>query len=1591
MKNKHTMHCHIIGKTTLSIRCADILLQRGHQILSIFSNNIEVIDWAHQHNLAIQPENEVSKLSNDKDFDYLFSIVNNILLEIPAYPHQKIINYHDSPLPRYAGRNATCWAILNNEQSHGISWHYVTEQVDAGDIIKQETFPLSKTETALSLNLACYEKAVTLLDSMIEDIENQTISAYKQDLSQRSLYYVDSRPYANGILCWEHTAEYIERLFRATYFGSYKNTFTTCKLFIDDSLLIPTCLKLTDIRSDMPPGIIVQIEKDGIYISTATYAICISEAMTTYGDRFTATELVDNFTLYQGYQLGSFNRDTHWLLENYTKRIQPYETFWAKQLENIQNSRLLRLCKTSLQQGYNAKYHDLIATLPITNALIERTQHSFRSGFALTDILFSLLTIYLFRINDYSPCAINLYDQTRRAELPSFHPIFSAHTIYTVGLSPTMQFTEVLEQTKSQLEHLVAHHTFVNDLLVRYPDIGKQPPHELLHVALVQDDMNYRLNPPSPAIIVIRQNENDILFYTHKSLNRTSQQMIRNMPGHIMTLLEGFLKDPHDPIHIPHILTEHEKHTILERWNQTDRLYKLDRPIHKQFEMQATYTPNRIAIQYQNNQLNYNAFNKLSNRLAHTIIQTVKGHQATHGYNPMVAICLPRSLELPVAIYGILKSGCAYVPIATDSPPERLQKIIDNIEAPLIITTPELYNKHTYIRAHQAKVLLVEPNWEDQLEPNDNDPEITFTEKQLAYVIHTSGSTGEPKGVLCTHRGLSNRILWMQEQFSLSKNDTVIQKTPYSFDVSVWEFTWPLIKGARLLLCEPEMHRDPEYLADLIEQEQVTTVHFVPSMLAMFLKIADTKSKCNSLKYIICSGEALSVKLRNLCINKIPHALLANLYGPTEASIDVTYWDCTQNLHPTLVPIGNTIANMKIYVLDKYLNPLPVGCVGEIHIGGVGLTLGYLNKPDITAEKLIPNPFAAIGDEQSKLLKTGDIARRLPDGSLDYIDRNDDQVKVRGMLISPSGVTSQLLTHPDIDKCAVLAIETKPGKKQLVAYYVTRPNADNVSLDNIRKHITKLLPAYMAPSHFIKLTDLPLTANGKLNKKSLPKPKSSQRDETVPYIPPRNQFETQLAKIWQHVLQLETIGINDNFFHTGGNSLLAAEVVMHTKRQLQKSMSLQDLFAAPTIKALAPILNADKSSTGNTLEIDTLAKTLQLPETIQGTIQTTALNALSKPRHILLTGATGFVGIYLLHQLCQYTKATIYCLVRAQTEREALYRLQEISRTHKLSIDFNRIQVICGDVSQNQLGLTDESWQMLCQHIDSIVHNAAWVNHLYDYRQLDKTNTQSVITLLSLASTSRPKPLYFTSTISAIVETTQSNQLQESFPTENGNTARLTTGYAQSKWLAERLLTQANQRGMLCSIFRLPWITGDSTTGTSDLRNDHNNCLIKSCIQLGIAPNWQEKINLMPVNVVSQAMAKIIANNPPNAVYNLANQHAISWPQLIEIINDAGYKVDIVSVSKWHDAILNSDNTIALTPFLPSYIDLEAIQQLPTQRENNQIQIDTAKAMLKSFGTSYPRPNRNLIGKYLLYMQKEQFLAPPSAYQQKTAKASEVA
>ncbi|MFE9425690.1 non-ribosomal peptide synthase/polyketide synthase [Kitasatospora sp. NPDC006697] len=538
------------------------------------------------------------------------------------------------------------------------------------------------------------------------------------------------------------------------------------------------------------------------------------------------------------------------------------------------------------------------------------------------------------------------------------------------------------------------------------------------------------------------------------------------------------------------------------------------------FEAQVGRTPDAVAVVFEGESVTFAELNARANRLARLVVERGVG---------VVPVVMERSVELVVALLGVVKAGGAYLPVDPELPAERRKYLLSAADAAPV--TRDVVEESAGYGASNLTDRVVAP-------------------QSPAYVIFTSGSTGRPKGVVVPHAGIVNRLAWMQAEYGLTAEDRVLQKTPFGFDVSVWEFFWPLLEGATLVLARPGGHRDPAYLAELIRRERVTVTHFVPSMLQAFVA-EPSAAECTGLRAVMCSGEALPADLRDRFLAALPGTGLHNLYGPTEASVDVTFWDCAE---PSVtVPIGRPVWNTQLHVLDARLRPVPVGVPGELYLAGVQLAHGYLARPALSAERFVANPFSP----GERMYRTGDLARWRTDGALEYLGRTDDQVKLRGFRIELGEIESVLLSYPKVGQAAVLLREDR-----LVAYLVVPAEVDRA---DILRHVARALPEYMVPAALVLLDALPVTVNGKLDRRALPTPEFA----ATTYRAPATAHETLLCAAFADVLGLPQVGVDDNFFALGGHSLLATRLVSRIRTVLGVELPIRALFEAPTVAGLA--------------------------------------------------------------------------------------------------------------------------------------------------------------------------------------------------------------------------------------------------------------------------------------------------------------------------------------------------------------------------------------------------------------------------------------
>ena len=631
---------------------------------------------------------------------------------------------------------------------------------------------------------------------------------------------------------------------------------------------------------------------------------------------------------------------------------------------------------------------------------------------------------------------------------------------------------------------------------------------------------------------------------------------------HLAALLEAMGEHPEATVGELSMLPAQERELVLRAWNDTAAAYPAEATLVSLMAAQAERTPNAAAVSDAQRSLTYVELDAHATTLAHQL----RSHGVGRGV--LVGVCAERSVEMVIALVAVVKAGGAYVPLDPDYPAQRLVFMLEDADAPVVLAQRAAAG---VLPAHGARVV-----WLDDVASAHTAvaaPLAGPSPDDAAYMIFTSGSTGRPKGALNSHRGIVNRLLWMQGEYSLGASDVVLQKTPYSFDVSVWEFFWPLITGAPLVMAKPGGHRDTAYLASTITARGVTVCHFVPSMLRAFLGDAAAK-RCVSLRDVMASGEALPPDLVVAFYAALPGARLHNLYGPTECAVDVSYWACPPSLvPPTVVPIGRPVANTQLYVLDARLEPCPIGVPGELYLAGVQVGMGYHNRPELTAEKFVRDPFSPVqvlrfaqDDNAPRMYRTGDKARWRPDGTVEYLGRLDFQVKIRGFRIELGEIEAALASHERVREAAVVARDDANGENRLVAYVVA--DGETPSLNALREHLMTTLPSFMVPAAFVWLPALPLTSSGKVDRRSLPEPELDRQTLSRAYVAPRTAEEKTLTEIWARVLRLDQVGVDDNLFELGGDSLLSVQIVSQA-RAAGLGLTLTQVLRHPTISALA--------------------------------------------------------------------------------------------------------------------------------------------------------------------------------------------------------------------------------------------------------------------------------------------------------------------------------------------------------------------------------------------------------------------------------------
>ncbi|MDZ8032059.1 non-ribosomal peptide synthetase [Nostoc sp. DedSLP04] len=836
-------------------------------------------------------------------------------------------------------------------------------------------------------------------------------------------------------------------------------------------------------------------------------------------------------------------------------------------------------------QTYNGASYNFKIPQKLTEELKRLAQ---TEGISQYIVLLAAFQVLLYRYTGQEDILVGAPTSGRTQ--PEFMPLvgyFVDPVVIRASLSGNPSFQEFLIQVGRTVSEAIAHQDFPFALLVErlqpQRDLSRSPIFQAVFNFLLQNLRQFehtqqlwlggevdkevvKLKPfEVPQMdgqfdlnLTIAEGNSSLAGIFKYNTDLFDASTIERMAGHFVTLLEGIVANPQQNISQLPLLTQPEQQQLLAEWNNTQVEYHQNKCIHQLFEEQVVCTPDAVAVVFENQQLTYHQLNCRANQLAHYLRSLgVKS-------DTLVGLCVERTLYTIVGILGILKTGGAYLPLDPEYPTERLSFMLEDAQVKVILTQQQLVDS---IPQHQAHLVCLDSDWEKVAQECESNLDNTATGENLAYIIYTSGSTGKPKGVLVNHSNVVRLFAATDSWYHFSQDDVWTMFHSYAFDFSVWEIWGALLYGGRLVVVPYLVTRSPESFYQLLCTEKVTVLNQTPSAFRQLIQAEQsgiTAGELN-LRLVIFGGEALEIKSLQPWFDRHGDTLpqLVNMYGITETTVHVTYRPLSKaDLNHSASVIGRPIPDLQVYILDEYFQPVPIGVRGEMYVGGAGVTRGYLNRPELTKQRFISNVF-----NQSKLYKTGDLARYLPNGDLEYLGRIDNQVKIRGFRIELGEIETLLASHPAIWESVVLVQEDEPGDKRLVAYVVPQVE-QSPTVPELRQFLKAKLPEYMVPSAFVLLESLPLTSNGKVDRRALPKP---ELDSTLleKFVAPRTPMEEMLAQIWAEVLKVEQVGIHDNFFELGGHSLLATQLLLRIRTSFKVELALRELFARATVAELA--------------------------------------------------------------------------------------------------------------------------------------------------------------------------------------------------------------------------------------------------------------------------------------------------------------------------------------------------------------------------------------------------------------------------------------
>ncbi|HEY0792246.1 MAG TPA: amino acid adenylation domain-containing protein [Chthoniobacterales bacterium] len=1151
MPEPDSFRCMVIGEGTLPIRCGEILRQLGHEIIGVISSDPAIANWAKQGRLPhFESWPGPASRPGVARFDYLFSIVNPQILppDVLDLAQRGAINYHDALLPRYAGTYATSWALINQEPYHGVTWHLMGRQVDAGDLLVQRKVVIVPGETAVTLNVKCYEAAVASFHELVTGLSSTGhLLPRPQNAGQRTFYGRCKKPSPGCLISWNRGAAEIDAMVRALHFGAYANGLGLAKFMVKGTFFVLPKVEEFHPTSHHAPGTITRIDREAIRVATATHEVAFGYVSTLEGRPLPLPEFVAQCRLREGDCLDEVTTPMAACLAALEAAVCPHERFWVQKLAASKLVRFPAEAKVPPETGGVGPAKTKVSIPPGV------WKGAAAGGCTAAEFLLAAFVIYLARSGRLLEFSIGFSEMELRQKVVGWEGIFSARVPLCFEVNPLHTFAEACEMVRTELGLVRRHMTYARDIVSRQPILASRLEDGCSWPVSV-DWVERWEDSPIPGggevtLAVALGLEECRLVY---DAGRFDEPEIATRLSQFTTLLDGILADPDRCIGDLPLQTEAERHQVLVEWNNTATDYPRERCIHELFEAQADRTPDAVAAECDGVRATYQEIDHRANRLAADLQSLGVGPDVP------VALAVQRSIAMLVGMLAILKAGGAYVPINLAYPKERVRFVLDDTRAPVLVTQRPLLDRFAWFdgRVHCLEA-SEESNIRTAIAPNRTNA------GHLAYIMYTSGSTGDAKGVAIPHRGVV-RLVRGTNYAELTSAEVFFQLAPAAFDAATFEIWGSLLNGARLVVC-PAGTPTLEELAQAIEGHRITTLFLTTGL---FHELVDQYlENFQFVTQMLTGGDVLSPAHAQRFLEAHPGCRLINVYGPTEnTSFTCFHVMSSPEVNRVSVPIGRPVANTRVYLLDKLKNPVPVGVEAELYAGGDGLARGYWGRPDLTREQFLPDPFS--DDPEARLYRTGDLARYRPGGTIEFLGRIDRQVKIRGFRIEPAELEAALRRHPGV-RDAVVTVQGEDGREKRMAAYVAGDPA-TLSARELREYLASTLPDYLLPSALMILDKFPLTPNGKLDRCALP-----EAQPLDAFIQPRTSLENEVAVIWEAVLGVPRIGRDDNFFDRGGHSLLALRMVNRLKDLTRKRVPLALVFRAPTLRLFAEALQRD--------------------------------------------------------------------------------------------------------------------------------------------------------------------------------------------------------------------------------------------------------------------------------------------------------------------------------------------------------------------------------------------------------------------------------